>query len=493
MNNDEESQREFSELIVQRAREHLIDYEIATDPRYDPNWHHELVAKELEHVLEYGDRDYKILIIDEPPRHGKSQQVSIDAPSWFLGKKPDHEIIVSSYSGELAQDFGGKTKEKVDGDAYKLIFPHVRIREDEKAKGRWGIEVPNPQKPGEWIHAKGGYKAVGVGGPITGRGANVAIVDDPFKNREEADSEVIREKVWKWFTSTLFTRLEPGGVVIVMHTRWHMDDLVGRILSDPELSKLVKHIHLPAIANPNDQYGRREFAPLWGKKYDIDALTLIKKAIGPYDWASLYQGNPVLTENQEFKPEWYQECDEHKLYGHSTRRYLTIDTAMSKKTQADYTGFCDNSVDFQNFWHLRAWRAKYSPEELVDAIFSLYASNKYDLIGIEETTFTMGLRPYLENEQRKRNTFLPIVPVKHNQTSKEVRIRGLIPRYASKSVFHIKGRCDDLEEEQRHFPVGIHDDVLDATAYQLQIADMPDVSPINSDQSMKVHIPEGLW
>lgn len=466
----------------------MVDFEIATDPRYDPNWHHDLVAKELEHILAVGDRDYKILIIDEPPRHGKSQQVSIDAPAWFLGKKPEYEIIVSSYSGELAQDFGGKTKEKVDSDIYRQIFPNVRIREDEKAKGRWGIQVRDPNDPDKWTKAKGGYKAVGVGGPITGRGANVAVVDDPFKNREEADSEVIREKIWKWFTSTLFTRLEPGGVVIIMHTRWHMDDLVGRILADPELMKMTKHLHFPAIAGPRDQF-RQENIPLWPKKYDHAALSLIKKTVGPYDWASLYQGDPILTENQEFKNDWLQLIEEGQVGMMSCRRFLTVDTAMSKKAQADYTGFCDNSVNSQNFWHLRAWRMKLSPEELIDTLFSLHAQNQYELIGVEETTFTMGLKPYLDAEQRRRNKFLPIVPVKHNQTQKEIRVRGLIPRYASKSVFHVKGRCNDLEEEMRQFPVGIHDDVLDATAYQLQIADVADVYPVYSG-GISVYVPD---
>lgn len=459
-------------MVIQRAREHLVDFEIATDPRYTPNWHHDVVAKELEHISKYGDRDYKILIIDEPPRHGKSQQVSIDFPAWYLGNNPTKEIITSSYSAELAQDFGGKTREKVDSESFKAIFPDVRLKEDEKARGKWRTN-------------KGGsYTAVGVGGPITGRGANIAVVDDPIKNREEADSEVMRKKLWDWFTSTLFTRLEPNGVIIIMHTRWHMRDLVGMVLENPELSKRVKHLHFPAVAGPNDLF-RRENIPLWPERFNLEALLGIKNAVGPYDWASLYQGSPILTENQEFKPEWYQYAEDVDLYQRSFRRFLTIDTAMSKKSQADFTGFCDNRVSSQNFWYLEAWRMKLSPEELIDTLFNLQAANKYELIGIEETTFTMGLKPYLDAEQRRRNTFLPIVPVKHNGTSKEIRIRGLIPRYASGSVFHMERRTNDLEEEQRQFPVGIHDDVLDATAYQLQLADNPDVSPI-SDQNFTV-------
>ncbi len=299
----------------------------------------------------------------------------------------------------------------------------------------------------------------------------------------------MRKKIWDWFTSTLFTRLEPGGVVIVMHTRWHMLDLVGMIKESPELSKRVKHIHLPALSGFNDPL-RPVNTPLWPERFDNAALLEIKNAVGPYDWSSLYQGSPILTENQEFKPEWIKSIDEAELAVMSTRRFLSVDSAMSKKTQADYTGLCDNRVNSQNFWHLMAWRMKLSPEELVDTLFALHASNNYELIGLEETTFTMGLKPYLDAEQRRRNVFLPIVPLKHNQVSKEIRVRGLIPRYAAGSVFHVKGRCNDLEEEQRQFPVGIHDDVLDAEAYQLQLADSPDVSPINSNFIVSAYIPD---
>lgn len=451
-------------MAIQRARQHLIDFQIATNPRYSPNWHHETVAKELEHIEAFGDRDYKILVIDEPPRHGKSQQISIDFPAWFLGRNAEKEIITSAYSGELAQDFGGKTREKVSSEAYKIIFPEVELKEDEQARGRWRTK------------GGGSYTAVGVGGPITGRGADVAIVDDPIKNREEAESEVMRRKLWDWFTSTLFTRLSPHGVVIIMHTRWHMLDLVGMILANPELSKLVKHLHFPALADTDQMPYRKLNEPLWKDRFNFLALTNIRNTIGPYDWASLYQGSPILTEIQEFKPQWIHEIDEFHVSMMNCRRFLTVDTAMSKKTQADYTGLCDNSVNQENYWHLRAWRQKLSPEELVEMLFTLHKNNKYEAIGIERTTYTDGLKPYLDSEQRKRNVFLPIVELQHHQTSKEIRIRGLIPRYSANSIFHIKDRCNDLVEEQQQFPVGIHDDVLDAEAYQLQLADNPNLA-----------------
>lgn len=437
-------------MAIQQARNNLIDFEIATNPRYIPADHHRVIARELEKIEVFGDRDYKVLIVTVPPRHGKSQQCSIDFPAWYLGRNADREIITVSYSAELALDFGGKTRNVVDGEAYKLIFPDVKLKSDEQAKAKWRTEK------------EGSYTSVGVGGAITGRGANILLFDDPIKNREEAESEVYREKVWQFFTSTAFTRLEPKGVVVVILTRWHLDDLAGRILKHSDLKKRCKVIHFPAI---NEQ-GQ----PLWPERYSLEALEEIKRTIGPYDWQALYQGNPVLTENQEFKPQWIRRISDEAVSMMNTRNILTIDTAMSKRTQADSTGFCENRINQENFWHFKAWRAKIGPEELVDNIFSLHEQNRYEKIGIEKTAYLDGLKPYLDSEQRKRNRFLPIVELKHNQTQKEVRIRGLIPRYASQSIFHIDGRCNDLEEEMMNFPVGMTDDVLDACAYQLQIA-----------------------
>lgn len=377
-----------------------------------------------------------------------------------MGRNPDKEIITVSYSAELAQDFGSKTRTIVGSPEYKHIFGGLTLKEDEQAKAKWRT-------------SKGGsYTSVGVGGPITGRGAHVLLFDDPIKNREEAESEVYREKVWQFFTSTAFTRLEPGGVVIVVLTRWHVDDLAGRILENAELKNRSKVIHFPAISIRKEQY-RDIGEALWPERYSLEELNIKKNTVGPYDWSSLYQGSPVLTENQEFKPEYYKYIEDEELEMLSTVRYLTIDTAMSKAAQADYCGFCDNEVDRENFWNLKAWRARLGPAELVDTIFTLHKTRKYAAIGIEKTAYLDGLKPYLEEEQRKRNVFLPIVELKHNQTAKEIRIRGLIPRYSAGSIRHVKGRCQALEEEQIQFPNGVHDDVLDATAYQLQVVEQP--------------------
>lgn len=443
-------------MVIQRAREHLIDFKIATDPNYEPNWHHEIIANELERIADFGDRDYKVLLVFVPPRHGKSELCSIGFPAWYLGRNPTKEIITVSYSAELAQDFGSKTRSVVGSEAYPYIFSGLTLKEDEQAKAKWRT-------------SKGGsYTSVGVGGAITGRGANILLFDDPIKNREEAESQVYREKVWDFFTSTAFTRLEPKGVVVVILTRWHVDDLAGRILANAELSKRCKVIHFPAIATKRE-VNRREGEALWPGRFNVRALEEIKNTIGPYDFESLYQGSPILSERQEFKPEWYRRIDDQEVSFKRTRRFLTIDTAISKQTSADYTGFCDNQVDVENFWYFKSWRMRLNADELVNAIFALHTSHPYERIGIERTAYLDGLKPYLDSEQRRRNIFLPIVELKHNQTSKEIRIRGLLPRYASGSVWHINGECKDLEEEQSQFPSGLHDDVLDAAAYQDQL------------------------
>lgn len=471
-NSSNELPPEFS-MMNQRAREHLIDFQIATNEKYEANWHHEVIAKELEHIEAFGDRDYKILLVFVPPRNGKSELCTIGFPAWYLGRNPDKEIITVSYSGELAQDFGSKTRSIVSSPAYPHIFNGITLKEDAQAKAKWKTSKD------------GSYTSVGVGGAITGRGADVLLFDDPIKNREEAESAVYRHKVWQFFTSTAFTRLEPGAVIVVILTRWHVDDLAGRILVHPELSKRCKVIHFPAIATKREIY-RDIGDPLWPSRFDLNALTEIKNAIGPYDWQALYQGSPILTEKQEFLPAWRKTIREDQVNMMRTQRILTIDTAISKKTSSDRTGFCDNRINQENFWHLKAWGIRLGAEELVQTIFNLHVRNRYDKIGIEGTVYLDGLKPFLDAEQRRRNIFLPIVELKHNQVNKDVRIRGgLIPRYASGSVFHIVGECNDLEEEQMEFPMGLHDDVLDATAYQDQLSG-------EEDLVLKPYIPDDL-
>ena len=436
------------------AQNDLIDFSIYADRRYDPCWLHEEIASQLMRV-ERGE--VKRLMIFVPPRHGKSELGSIKFPAWYLGRHPEKEVITSSYSAELAQDFGYKTRNLVNSEEYGQIF-NTRLRDDSKSKAKWLTEEG------------GGYTATGVGGAITGRGADIAIIDDPFKNREEAESKTIRDKVYNWFTSTLYTRLEKGGAIILILTRWHQDDLAGRLLKAMEDGgEKWEVVKFPALATRDEKY-RRAGDPLWTEKYDKEALENIKRTIGIYDWSALYQQEPVASETQEFKQEHFKYRTQEEVDALDTARYLCLDTAISQKASADNNGYSINFVDRENKWNLRAWKVKESPIELIDNLFALHERYRFNKIGIEKTIYLQAIKPFLDEEMRKRNKFLPIVELEHNQVNKETRIRGLLPRYQSGSVYHIKGATADLEEEMLSFPKGIHDDVLDSVAYQIQIA-----------------------
>lgn len=457
-----QQRQEEEEAIRVIAQNELIVFCGFTNPRYEATWLHEEIARKLEKVQ---SGEIKRLIITVPPRHGKSELASINFPAWCLGKDPEQEIITSSYSADLAQDFGYKTRNLVNTPAYQELF-ETRLRDDSKSKAKW--------LTGEG----GGYTSVGVGGAITGRGADKLIIDDPFKNRAEAESQLVRDNVWNWYTSTAYTRLEKGGAVVLILTRWHEDDLAGRLLkAQAEGGDQWDLINFPAIAIQDETY-RKSGEALWPEKYDIDALMSIKGVVGSYDWSALYQQSPISSDTQEFNSQFFQYRDFEHVRGLETNNFLTIDTAISKKSEADYTGFCLNFVDREGKWNIKAWRMKIGPTELIDMLFSLQKEYRLTSIGIEETIYLMVIKPFLDQEQRLRNRFLRIVPLKHNQTQKEIRIRALLPRYESYSVFHIKGLAVDLEEEQISFPKGVHDDVLDAEAYQIQIAVRPNINKL---------------
>jgi len=450
---------EEQKKVMQAGKYSLIDFSILTNRKYKPNWHHEVIAKELE-KLENNTAEWKILILMCPPRHGKSQETSINFPAWYLGRNPEKEIITASYSSELAMDFGGKTRAMVDSEEYKYIFGDVSLKSDEKSRAKWKT------------NQGGSYISTGIGGALTGHGTDCLIIDDPIKNREEAESELIRNKHWDWFTSTAYTRLEPNGRVVLILTRWHLDDLAGRIMNNEEFSSRLKIIKFPAIATEDEEH-RTRGEVLWKSRFDLKEIESIKRGVGTYDFGALYQQTPILSENQEFRESWFVDRDYQDILTIQTRNFLTIDTAISKKASADYTGIIINFVDSENKWNIKALRKKIDPKELIDLLFSLQDQYGFEKIGIEKTIYFDAIKPFLDDEMRKRSKFLTIVPLEHQSTAKEIRIRGLIPGYESRSIIHITGECEDLKEELFTFPMGIHDDLVDALAYQAQIAAPP--------------------
>lgn len=406
-------------------------------------------------------------MITVPPRHGKSEQATKKFPSWVLGKSPEFPIIVSTYSQDLSTKFGQGTRDIMNSRNYQAVF-NTRLREDTKAKASWMTEEG------------GGYEAVGVGGAITGKGFKIGIIDDPVKNDEEAESEIVRENIWNWYTTTFYTRQEGNAAIIVIQTRWHDDDLSGRLIKQQKEAEEAGEtnydqweiINFPAIAEHDESY-RKQGEPLWPSKFGIEQLDKTKLTLGPYKWSALYQQNPVDADSQEFKSFWFQPIDVESVARMHTRNFLTVDPASAMRGDSDNIGVTLNFVNRENKWHFMCWKLRMNGPDLIDFLFKIHGDYGYEIAGIEQGVYQQVIKPYLDLEMRKRNHFFNVTELKHEQAMKEVRIRGLIPYYSSGSIYHIEGKCGDLEEEAVRFPKGAHDDVLDSAAYQVQIAQPP--------------------
>jgi hypothetical protein len=458
-----EQQKEVTKELVKRelARRNLLPFVQYRFPAYRKNWHHYILAKALERV-ENGT--LKRLIVNMPPRHGKSELVSVNFPAWCMGRNKDRSIIAASYGADLATDFGRKVRNIMEDSDYKNLF-NTTLAEDAKAKGSWAT------------NGRAEYNAVGVGGAITGKGGAIAIIDDPVKNREEADSEVVSEKIWDWYKSTLRTRLTPDGAIVIVMTRWRDNDLVGRILEEQKLmgGEEWEVVTLSAIAEQDEEF-RKEGEALWADHYTLENLLATKQDIGNYEFASQYQQNPVNRETQVFKPELFNYISLEDVKAKITNCYITIDSALSKRKNSDSTGIVINWVDSENVWHIKAYAVKVNPTELIELIFQLDNVYKPQAIGLEETTMTQAIDPFLTVEMARRNRYPNMVPLKHGGVNKETRIRGLLPRYDRGHIYHITGLCTDLENQLTRFPSSKHDDVMDALAYQVFLAEAPNDS-----------------
>jgi predicted phage terminase large subunit-like protein len=252
--------------------------------RYQPGRWHRYLASKLERV-ERGE--CKRLIITVPPRHGKSEQTSVRFPAFYLGHHPERFVILASYGAELARGFGAQVKDVVDSAEFGRLFPSVSLAPHRRKNNLWRIAGHG-----------GGMTTAGVGGPITGFGAHLLIIDDPIKNDDEANSATRRQKLLDWYKAVAYTRLEDDAAVVLIMTRWHQGDLVGELRKQMEEADGEKWevLDLPAIAEEDEEWEgfgqRQKGAALWPEKYDLPALERIRKAVGEYWWASLYQQKP---------------------------------------------------------------------------------------------------------------------------------------------------------------------------------------------------------
>jgi predicted phage terminase large subunit-like protein len=390
-----------------------------------------LIAERLE-AVERGEIDR--LMIFMPPRHGKSELASKRFPAWCLGRNPRRQIIAASYNSDLANDFGRNVRNIVAEPEFRQVFPDVSLATDSAAANRMNTN-----------HG-GAYVAAGVGTAVTGRGANIALIDDPFKDREEADSERRRELVWDWYRSTLYTRLMPGGAIVLIQTRWHEDDLAGRLLDQERDQWEV--LELPAI--------NTQGKALWPEWYDETALARIKATIGPREWSALYQQQPQPDEGTFFKREWFKNWQQlPKLRYYGTSDYAVTDGG------GDYTVLTIWGVDENgDVYRREQWKGQTASDEWIERELDLIAKYKPLCWFGEGGVIQKAIEPMLKRRMRERNVhcrleWLPSV------ADKPTRARSFQAMAATGRVHFEPGA--DLSEFLV-FPAGKHDDEVDTAS-----------------------------
>jgi predicted phage terminase large subunit-like protein len=326
---------------TQPARNRLLAFGQRIYPGYMISDHIERLVDELTRAVTTPDAR---LIVVMPPRHSKSVHVSENLPAWYLGNWPDNRVIASSHSQALANTFSRRVRAKFSDPRWPFIG--VRIADDKGAVEAWDI-----------ANRLGGYAAVGVGGSPTGLGANLIIIDDPIRNAADAGSETIRESQWEWYTGTMRTRLEPGGSIIVTATRWHDDDLIGRLLAAQSTGgEHWRVLHMPALSDTGDA--------LWPDRYDIPALEAIRATVGSSVFTAQYQGNPVPNEGGIFKRSWWQRYAD--LPGDIVRVEVTVDSAFKTGVGNDYSVCAAWARDMSgNAYLVRVWRKRVEFPELI--------------------------------------------------------------------------------------------------------------------------------
>ena len=295
----------LSDIRKALARSCLAAFVRYTMPGYRMGWVHEEICSELDAFLAdvVAGRSPR-LMLTMPPRHGKSELASRRFPAYALGRYPDLSVISTSYAADLSSRMNRDVQRVIDSPEYRELFPGTALYGKNIRTVGNGSYIRNSDIFEVVGHA-GCYRSAGVGGGITGMGGHIVIVDDPFKDRASADSPTIRQNVWDWYTSTLYTRLAPGGGVLIINTRWHMADLSGRLLEAAARGEgdHWRVVDFPAIATADEPH-RKAGEALHPERYPLSQLLAIKKALGTRDWEALYQQRPTPDGGAIFKSEW---------------------------------------------------------------------------------------------------------------------------------------------------------------------------------------------
>lgn len=431
--------------------------------RYMAAPHLELINQALvDHVL--GVRRERVLLLEAPPRHGKSELVSHYLPAWFVGSYPARQVMLASYAADFAKTWGRKARDTLSRHGPSIFNVGVS---------------PSRRATGEWLNSTGmgGMKSAGLGGDFTGRGADLFIVDDPLKNAEQAISDKTRENQWEWFRSTAFTRTEPGALVVVMLTRWNADDMGGRLIkwSDtPEGRKFgLRRISLPAYAGDNDPLGRRPGEPLWPERIGRDTLELRRSMLGAYWWKALYQQQPGAYG----KNEWPDEYFDREIWttpddwpDDFDAAVVALDPSKGRKTKkGDFSALVFLGLAGGLLWVDASIERRPVPVMCSDAV-SFVATNRCDRFGVEANAFQDLLVGPLDDAAEEAG--LPPLPIDliDNRTNKELRISRLGPMLGRRKLRFLRNKgTQRLVEQLQQFPFGDHDDGPDALEMGLRL------------------------
>ena len=478
----------------EQARRHLIDFATYIAPWYKPARAHKYVAQRLESVkrfIETGGREgCGRMIINMPFRHGKSELVTRLFSAWILGTLPDKRVMVTSYGADLAEDDSRKIRDYVDSEGFRALFGAlgtydddgpVMVSQDTRKRANWSLQ----------FH-QGGVTAAGIGGGIVGKGAHLLVIDDPYKKRDEADSENYRKSVGRWYRGSAYTRLENGGAIIIIHTRWHPMDLTGELLTEMAsgFGEPFEVIHLPMLALEDNEYPqtpeqynenllrgiyiplggdplkRTAGKPLWPEKYDDVAAARIRQNIGDDEFMSQGQQLPSQVSGG-----FFDEADfpivEHAPEG--LQWYVYVDLALGKTSTSDFNAAVAMAMDHLGVVYLQDLVRERKLEKFLDDLIAwMLDADEYGTIwGVEDVNFQTLVWMDLMKDPRLAGT--TILAEKPNG-DKVTRARPLRSRAKKGKVRLVRGRWNlEFIREAIAFPTGKNDDQVDTASGGLQM------------------------
>lgn len=436
----------------EKAKDQFMEFAHHVYDNFIEGDHHRVIAEKLERVAR---GELKRLIVNMPPRHSKSELASYLMPAWFLGRNPKLKIIQATMNTELATRFGRKVRDLVDDPMYKEIFPSTVLKADSQAAGRWETEQ------------KGEYFAAGVGAAMTGRGADLLIIDDPH-SEQDALSSTAYDNTYEWYTSGPRQRLQPGGTIIIVQTRWSKKDLTGRLLNEQAKDSLADQwevVEFPAILPSG--------APLWPEFWKKEELLGVKAALSPSKWNAQWQQDPTSDEVAMIKREWWRTWEKEKI---PRLKYVlqSYDTAFSKKETADYTaittwGVFDPEEDgVDHIILMDAQKDRYNFPELKETATEQYEYWEPDMVLIEAKASGIPLADELMRINIPVNTFSPGRRKGGGGVDKTTRMHMVSPIFEAGRVWVPDTKfAEEVIEEVASFPNGEHDDFCDSMTMAL--------------------------